>query len=89
MQWILPRIASANIYIIGWGKTIDYRDRPTLRERRPIVADARDPVSPRKNARPIKTDRDKRPFGAAAHPPHYMLNLFIFGLVRFKIYFKD
>ncbi len=45
-------------------------DRPTLRERRPIVADARDPVSPRKNARPIKTDRDKHPFGAAAHPPH-------------------
>jgi len=48
----------------------DGHDRPTLRERRPIVPDARDPVSPRKNARPIKTDRDKPPFGAAAHPPH-------------------
>ena len=59
---ILPSIVHINSQSIAI-------DRPTLRERRPIRADARDPDSPRKNARSIKTDRDKHPFGVAAHPP--------------------
>ncbi len=44
--------------------------QPTLRERRPIMADTRDPDSSRKKHTAYQNGSNVHPCGAAAHPPH-------------------